>query len=781
MSLPPVGDLESTWAFIEPNLYKILGTEDVREGIRAEEFMDTYTAIYNFCVSRSRNSTVVNSTVGGDSGTRLVVLVGGEIYLKLEKFLVKYVTGLAKQADESFLEFYVRKWRRFQIGSGYLNNVFDYMNRYWVLKERSDGRRDIYDVSTLASLTWRDHLFQKNQELLVSEILEVVRLQRTNQPADPALLSYSIQSFVELGIDMQDLKRRHYGIYIDDFETPYLEATKEFYMRESNEYLKEHNVIDYIHRADIRIGEEVAQANGYLDERSRPLLLDAMHESMIQDHAGVMYEEFDKMLAKDEVKNINLMFRLLKKVPVLILLPIARLFENFIKQEGLKEIENLKSRQKTLEEYIDVDGAGKKSKNMLFSTGIDPKSYIKTLIAIHDKYAEIVKQAFENDVLLVKSLDNACRFVINSNSIASPQGYTGTSKTPEYLAKYGDLLMKKKSEEANEMSVDDIMKIFKFIDDKDAFETHYRKLLAKRLIYGTSASLETEENLITKLQVENSAQYTSRMAKMFQDMKASNELKHSFEEYAKSQPDSKDILDDFSIYVLAETMWPFSSFKHDFAIPKELVPTYEMLEKLYNEKHSGRQLKWIWNLCRGEIKANISKPGKPPFLLTMTTIQMAIVLPYNDRDSYTFAEICEHTQLPEEQVKGNIGPLVKFRLLQQSTAEIVPSTVFTVVKEYRSKRIKVNFASNIRIEQRADLVDSTKELYKDRSLFLSACIVRIMKSKRELSHVMLVNDVIQQSHTRFKASMADIKKAIEEMLEQGYISRVGRNMYQYIA
>ncbi|GMM35618.1 cullin [Saccharomycopsis crataegensis] len=776
MSLPHPDDLQETWAFIEPSLYKILGTDDDSDGVTPDEYMSSYTAVYNYCVSRSKGGSTYRSS------TNSILLIGSEIYARLKNFLTNYVLQLTKRPDETFLQFYVRRWRRYTIGAGYLNNVFDYMNRYWVSKERSDGRRDIYDVNTLALLTWRENMFDINCNILVAEILEQIRLHRLKQQNSPALLTHSIKSFVMLGIDIQDLKKPNLGIYIDKFEKQYLINTIEFYNTESNEYLKTHNLIDYMKRAEHRIADETSFATNFLDERSRRPLLETVCKSLIENHAPVMYEEFERLLQQDQFSDINRMYLLMQKVQSS-LDPLARKFEGYIKSEGLMKIDNMD---------INDDNKGdrpvRKAPPKVLATDQQKKLYIKTLIAVYTKFVSIVEKAFNNDLLFVKALDNACRGFINKNSVASPPGYKGTSKTPEYLAKYTDLLMRKNAREndvSSDMSEDDVMTIFKFITDKDAFESHYRKLLAKRLIYGTSMSVDTEESIISRLQKENSVQYTSKMTKMFQDMKASTDLQAAFAQYVENKPNKKEILDDFNVYVLAETMWPFSAFKHEFSLPKELMPTYDALESLYNEKHTGRQLKWIWNLCRGEIKANISKPGKPPFILTMTLFQMAIILRFNEQDTYTFAELVDILKLPEEYVSGNLAPLIKYKLLNQSPPDAAKigetSTKFTVVKEYRSKRMRVNFASNIKIEQKQELEETTKEIEQGREMFLQACIVRIMKARKQLKHVLLVNEVIQQSHTRFKAQVSDIKKAIENLIEREYLRRVDSDTYEYVA
>lgn len=45
------------------------------------------------------------------------------------------------------------------------------------------------------------------------------------------------------------------------------------------------------------------------------------------------------------------------------------------------------------------------------------------------------------------------------------------------------------------------MTVFKYIEDKDVFQTFYSKNLAKRLIHGTSASEDLEGTMIGKLKV----------------------------------------------------------------------------------------------------------------------------------------------------------------------------------------------------------------------------------------------------------------------------------------
>lgn len=77
------------------------------------------------------------------------------------------------------------------------------------------------------------------------------------------------------------------------------------------------------------------------------------------------------------------------------------------------------------------------------------------------------------------------------------------------LAKYCDLILRKSSKGMTESELDDKLTdailIFKYFDDKDMFQKFYSRLLAKRLIYLNSQSMDAEESMIEKLKVIDSS------------------------------------------------------------------------------------------------------------------------------------------------------------------------------------------------------------------------------------------------------------------------------------
>lgn len=95
-----------------------------------------------------------------------------------------------------------------------------------------------------------------------------------------------------------------------------------------------------------------------------------------------------------------------------------------------------------------------------------------------------MRQQFKKEVGFKASLEKACTQFINKNAV------TGKAKnsnfSAESLASYCHILLKKPNkslEDAElEAALDQIMIIFRYIEDKDVFEGFYKRRLADRLV-----------------------------------------------------------------------------------------------------------------------------------------------------------------------------------------------------------------------------------------------------------------------------------------------------------
>lgn len=84
-----------------------------------------------------------------------------------------------------------------------------------------------------------------------------------------------------------------------------------------------------------------------------------------------------------------------------------------------------------------------------------------------------------------------------------------------------------------------------------------------------------------------------------------------------------------------------------FAIPQEFEKAIRMFESFYHENFNGRKLTWLHYLCQGELKLSYLKK---PYIITMQTYQMAILLLFENVDVMTCKEIQVNTGIVQNHV-----------------------------------------------------------------------------------------------------------------------------------
>jgi cullin-4 len=94
-------------------------------------------------------------------------------------------------------------------------------------------------------------------------------------------------------------------------------------------------------------------------------------------------------------------------------------------------------------------------------------------------------------------------------------------------------------------------------------------------------------------------------------------------------------------------------------------------------------------------------------------------------------------------------------------------------------RVKIN---QVQLkETKEENQETHMRVAEDRNFETQAAIVRIMKSRKTISHSELVAEVIKATISRGVLGVADIKKNIDRLIEKDYMEREDGNMYSYVA
>eukprot|EP01106_Pelomyxa_sp_JSP_P003296 TRINITY_DN1495_c0_g1_i1.p1 TRINITY_DN1495_c0_g1~~TRINITY_DN1495_c0_g1_i1.p1 ORF type:complete len:268 (-),score=64.74 TRINITY_DN1495_c0_g1_i1:94-897(-) len=220
--------------------------------------------------------------------------------------------------------------------------------------------------------------------------------------------------------------------------------------------------------------------------------------------------------------------------------------------------------------------------------------------------------------------------------------------------------------------------------------------------------------------------------------------------------------------VLTAGSWPLQGQPVSFSVPQELEGCVSVFSDFYTGKYHGRKLSWLHHLSKGEVRAACPAAMKRPYEFQVTTFQMGVLLAFNTADANTLDALSAATKLSDDELERTITSLVDCKLLTKKP----PSKNFAGTDEFRinagfaNKRLKIKVVGAVRTERPEETPATYKGVEEDRKMYLQAAIVRIMKARKELKHVQLVQEVIAQAKGRFQPSVPVIKKCIEGLIEK---------------
>lgn len=182
------------------------------------------------------------------------------------------------------------------------------------------------------------------------------------------------------------------------------------------------------------------------------------------------------------------------------------------------------------------------------------------------------------------------------------------------------------------------------------------------------------------------------------------------------------------------------------------------------------------------------KLGKKLHEVNLAPLAAVVLLLFNDNDQMTFETIKEKTDMPEDELKRILQSLAcaKIKVLTKSpkSREINSGDKFEVNSSFAHPSFKFKLPLVATRNQEKVESDKTRHRVEDeRRDITDAAIVRVMKSRKQMSHNDLVVEVTQHLSRRFAPNPLYIKRRIEVLIEREYLQRseADRRIYNYCA
>jgi cullin 1 len=371
---------------------------------------------------------------------------------------------------------------------------------------------------------------------------------------------------------------------------------------------------------------------------------------------------------------------------------------------------------------------------------------IHDLIEMHERYLSIISTVLDNNLIFQKALTESFRSIIHQDS----------QKYAERLSSFCDQILRKRgdSRTMTDHDVEDVLekvvKLFTYLADKDLFLDVYKNHLAQRLLTQKSYSEDWEKLMMSKLKLRCGSQYTSRMEGMLYDV----QRQHYTERFE-------------SIQVLTAGYWPTCTNYPNLCVPTELKNVVDDFTQYYRNQHSGRKLTWCYGL--GTVFLRFVTRGSKVYHLTVSTLQ-AILLLFMSGEM-NLLEMQDRVHIPLDHLKPLMRSLScsKYKIL----VKIEGGDRFTVNTDFSSPKKAITLPVPILEESR--LVNKVEE---DRSHTIDATIVRIMKTRKVMSHSHLVGEVMNQLPL-FQPDTRLIKQRIHQLVDREFLERDPENSQQY--
>lgn len=754
-------DFQSNWIKLREGIDLVVklcqGVETTTKSITFVQWQELYSIVYQWCTRQEENKKQ-------------------ELYSKVGEFFDSIVTAeceiLKTKRGYVLLKDYLQRFDNWTSATNKIKNIFAYMQRYWIPSQVTNGDTSVRPIYELSLVKWRDKAYTTLQPKLLEALLHLVTAERDGERVEKNILSNMVQAYIKIGVPPVE---NPVVFYKKEFQDAFIKDTREYYQKESDTFIQTNSVSAYMQKGEERIMQEEELAQTYLHPSTKPELVRACEDVLIDRHNQTLQDEFQKMLRDDKAEDMRRFYYLLSRIP-----------------NGLtRSAETLKQYLTGVGQGIVKDWTEKlKKRDDLKNSG----PLIFELLDLHKKYSDILKRCMQDSKLFSQALDEAFTVFVNMR--------VGMFFMTELLNNFVDGVMTGKEHLADDQTyeqLDAVVRIFNYFNDKDLFYDGFRRSLSKRLLT-QKIKEDWEQHFLTKLKGVCGDAYTKKLTGMFYDVKISNEqINPNYKQWLENKGKTMDC--QLSVTLLNENQWPPAT-RITLNPAAEFIPCKTAFEDFFGCAAQKKSLAWIYQSGDTDVHYSfVPKPGAKPLVveLNVSCTQACVCLMFNASRQVRFKDILETLGCTEEHLKFSITPLLytKERFLANKgpdgkgkkelnedgtqaavTWDSLASEDFLapcLIKQPKRRQIYPALKplppgkDQPATKQEVDV--DVQATIKERELKMQLALVRVMKARNTLMVNQLIAEATEQLSKYFVPEVRLMRKQIEVLMERGFMKR----------
>ncbi|KRX76785.1 Cullin-2 [Trichinella sp. T6] len=624
--------------------------------------------------------------------------------------------------EDHLLEKYFERWRKYHAGAKYLDRLFHYLNAQYVNKLkitdsdlfygrlfREENQVNTKFVGELAMDVWNEKMVRPLTDRLVALLLKEIKRYRNGVPVNTDVLSGVIHSF-------NDSEN-------DDSGSASEANTSEYYVDIAVRMLATTTPSEYMQFVLEKIRQEEARSERILHRSGVDKVQQICQEVLVNRHMSMFKSVAKEIVREENLADLSNMYALLSAKSSDLSFLVNE-FESYVRGIGQHCMQNLKG--------DDLQVA---------------QQFVEEILAVFDKYGQIVKKTFKGDHEFSAALDRACLAVINHRN-----GSKDPAKAAEWLSKHIDQILRKSTKPIVDSCIDfeltKAINILRFVDDKDLFHKYYSRSLANRLISGLSISIPAEETMIHKLKSCCGYEFISKFQRMLSDITLSKELTNNFVNYLQERVLGINV----HMMVLQAGAWPLMQCQLKIPIPPVIENAINEFEQYYTRFFSGRKLSWMLQFSVVDVMLHYLHRR---LMASVNLHQLAILLCFENHDQLALEDLKIRSGIQDGGFDNNLQCLIDAGILLRQSEKYDGQlrTKIILNKHLTSRRVKFRVNSPFFSDAFNKDLSAGRQVHADlkvdRKLFIECTLVRIMKSRKLIKHEDLLREVMEQCVGRF--------------------------------